>query len=161
MIMHKAKLYLLLLSGCLVFSGAAGGEIVRDCDLISQARLEGAMNPQLVWAVANIESSKNGKARNGTHYGLMQLKLGTARMMGFRGKPKELLNWKLNLGYGSRYLNEQMRRYRSKTAALAAYNAGAAFPCKKTHTGCKVGGFVNQNYVEMVMRKYRQKPVQC
>ena len=159
MILHKAKLFLLILSG-LVFSGIAGGEIVRDCDLINQAKLEGAMNPQLVWAVANIESSKNGKARNGTHYGLMQLKLGTARMMGFRGKPKELLNWKLNLGYGARYLNEKMRSYRSKTAALAAYNAGAAFPCKKTHTWCRFGGFTNQDYVDRVMRKYRTSP-QC
>jgi len=157
MIMNKARLFILL-SGLCCWSGYARGEIVSDCTIVNLARLEGSMNPQLVLAVAKIESSKNGKARNGIHYGLMQLKLDTARMLGFRGKPNELLNWKLNLRYGSKYLNEKLRRYRSKSAALAAYNAGAAFPCKKTHTGCLVGSFINQNYVDIVMRQYRKNP---
>lgn len=158
--MHKAKLFLLLLSG-LLLSGYGRGETVRDCDLIEQAKLEGAINPQLVLAVANVESSKNGKAMNGTHYGLMQLKLGTARMLGFRGKPKELLNWKVNLKYGSQYLNSHLRRYQSEYAAAAAYNAGAVFRCKRTHQDCKKGHYVNQKYVNRVMGAYRILTPEC
>jgi soluble lytic murein transglycosylase-like protein len=162
MILHNTKLFLLLCG--LTFGGTVKArEVVSDCDLIKQATLEGAINPRLVLAVANVESSKNGKAisRYGeTHYGLMQLKLGTARMMGFRGKPTELLNWKLNLRYGSKYLDSHLRRYQSKKAAAAAYNAGTAFTCRKGH-GCTKGSFVNQDYVDRVMRKYRGNSPQC
>jgi soluble lytic murein transglycosylase-like protein len=141
----------------------AKGEVIKDCDLIRQARQEGAINPQLVLAIAEIESSKNSTSvsRQGraSHYGLMQLKPETARMLGFRGHNKDLLQWRTNLKYGVKYLNQKLKKYHSKQAAAAAYNAGAAFPCRRK---CDLGDFVNQRYVDLVMDKYqRTKKKKC
>lgn len=130
-------------------------EIIEDCAIMNQARREGARDLRLVLAIAKLESSKNGRVVTVTpggvsHYGLMQLQYGTARSMGFSGKPQELLEWKTNMKYGVAYLNEQLRKHRSNTSAAAAYNAGAVYICKKgrkdliTGKPCKRGFFVNQ-----------------
>ena len=166
MIFHKARLFFLVCIGfSFLVSGLAQGEIIKSCDLIRQAQKEGAINPQLVLAITEIESSRNSEviSRQGqsVHYGLMQLKPGTARLMGFRGKPRDLLQWQTNVKYGVKYLNEKLRKYNSKQAAAAAYNAGAAFPCK-TRMKCDLGDFVNQRYVDLVMERYRRtKKMRC
>ena len=43
-------------------------------------------------------------ARNGPYYGLMQILPATARQMGFRGQPSDLLDAQTNLTYAVRYL---------------------------------------------------------
>jgi soluble lytic murein transglycosylase-like protein len=165
MISHKKELFFLFVILC--FSTISKGEIVKDCDLIRQAKEYGAINPQLVLAISEVESDKNSKIISGrglhnSHYGLMQLKLETARMLGFRGKPKDLLQWKINLKYGVSYINEKLEKHHSIRAASAAYNAGSVFPCKKRHKGCKIGSFVNQGYVDLVMTHYRKhSKIQC
>lgn len=157
MVSHKMKLFFL---GCLLVSGISKGEIIKDCDLIRQAKEYKAINPHLVLAISEVESSKNSSvisrqdSRN-VHYGLMQLKLGTARMLGFKGRPKDLLQWKTNLKYGIVYLNEKQKKHHSERAAAAAYNAGSVFYNKR-------GSFTNQGYVDLVMTHYRKsKKVQC
>lgn len=162
MISHKTRL-LFLSIGMMLFASVSRGEIVKDCDLITAAKQEGAINPQLVLAIAETESSKNGKVvgRQGrdVHYGLMQLKPETAHMLGFRGHSKDLLQWRINLKYGVKYLNQKLVKYHSNRAAAAAYNAGAAFYCKRT---CELGDFTNQGYVDIVMRRYhRTKKMKC
>jgi len=159
MISHKMGL-LFLAVGMMSLSSICRGEVVKDCDLIRQAKSYGAINPQLVLAISQVESSGNSKVISrqgrGVHYGLMQLQLGTARMLGFRGHPKNLLQWELNLKYGVSYLNEKLKKHQSKEAASAAYNAGSVFICKKGKNGCKIGRFVNQGYVERVMAQYKK-----
>jgi soluble lytic murein transglycosylase-like protein len=119
-----------------------------------------------VLAVAEVESSLNGKVigrqdPHAVHYGLMQLKLGTARMLGFKGHPKDLLQWKTNLKIGIVYLNEKLEKHGSVQAASAAYNAGAPYICKKGRT-CTRGSFVNQGYVNHVMKLYkRHENLEC
>ena len=160
MISHKMRLFFLS-AGLLCLSSVSRGEVINSCDLIKQAKEYGALNPRLVLAIAEIESSRDSKVvsrqdpRN-FHYGLMQLKPSTARMVGFRGQTKDLLQWKTNLKYGVVYLDQKLKKYRSKEAAAAAYNAGAAFPCKKEHVKCNLGEFVNQRYVKLVMQRYRK-----
>lgn len=58
----------------------------------------------LVHRVVKRESTYNPKARNGPYYGLMQILPATARTMGFRGSPSELLDADTNLKYGVKYL---------------------------------------------------------
>lgn len=58
----------------------------------------------LVHRVVQRESSYNPRARNGSYYGLMQISPETARTMGHRGAPSELLNAETNLRYAVRYL---------------------------------------------------------
>lgn len=58
----------------------------------------------LAHAVITIESRYNPSARNGPHYGLMQVNVATARSMGFSGEPAELLDPATNLRFGMAYL---------------------------------------------------------
>ena len=165
MVSHKMR-SLIFCIGLGLLSVTAKGEVIKDCDLIRQAKEYGAINPQLVLAVSHVESSNNSKVigrqdPHDIHYGLMQLKLGTARMLGFRGHPKDLLQWKTNLKLGIDYLNEKLEKHHSVQAAAAAYNAGVPFICRKGK-GCKKGSFTNQGYVDLVMAKYRRfSNLQC
>ena len=59
---------------------------------------------ELVRRVINRESTFNPSARNGPYYGLMQIHPSTARTMGFRGQPADLLNAETNLIYAVKYL---------------------------------------------------------
>ncbi len=58
----------------------------------------------LVHRLAIRESSHRPQARNGPYYGLLQILPATARTMGFRGAPDDLLNADVNLQYGVKYL---------------------------------------------------------
>jgi soluble lytic murein transglycosylase-like protein len=58
----------------------------------------------LIHRVVARESSYNPAARNGPYYGLMQILPDTAFTMGYRGRPKGLLDADTNLKYGCKYL---------------------------------------------------------
>jgi soluble lytic murein transglycosylase-like protein len=58
----------------------------------------------LVHRVVRRESNYNPAARNGPYYGLMQILPQTAKTMGFRGRPSDLLDAETNLKYGVKYL---------------------------------------------------------
>ncbi|KIN60727.1 Transglycosylase SLT domain protein [Sulfitobacter noctilucae] len=58
----------------------------------------------LVHRLAIRESTHQPKARNGPYYGLLQILPATARSMGFRGKPGDLLDADTNLQYALKYL---------------------------------------------------------
>ena len=50
------------------------------------------------------ESTHRPWARNGPYYGLLQISVPTARSMGFRGAPNDLLDAETNLIYAGKYL---------------------------------------------------------
>lgn len=139
------------------YAKASYSDVIPDTLILDQAMKYGAYDPYLVLAIAKQESGGNRMAHNrhDPAYGLMQLKLGTARILGFTGKWRELFDWKVNLKLGVTYLNKQIERYKDLPSALAAYNAGSAFICRKGKNGCKIGHFVNQKYVDIVTRRYR------
>lgn len=58
----------------------------------------------LLHRVIQRESDYRADARNGPYWGLMQILPQTARTMGFRGEPQDLLNPEVNLRYAGRYL---------------------------------------------------------
>lgn len=58
----------------------------------------------LVHRVVQRESRYRPGARNGRYYGLMQIDPRTARTMGHRGPPEELLDAETNLRYAVKYL---------------------------------------------------------
>ena len=62
------------------------------------------MPVDLVQRVIVRESTHRPWARNGPYYGLMQILPATARSMGFRGKPTDLLDAETNLTYAVKYL---------------------------------------------------------
>ena len=58
----------------------------------------------LVHRLAIRESTHRPWARNGPYYGLLQILPQTARTMGFRGQPDDLLEAETNLKYAVKYL---------------------------------------------------------
>jgi hypothetical protein len=111
------------------------------------------VDPFLVKAVIAAESSFDPRAfRNEPQIqdasrGLMQTLYATARDMGYTGAPEGLFDPATSIEYGTRYLKRQLLRYSGDTArAVAAYNSGTAY--------VRNGAFVNQPYVDRVMRFY-------
>ena len=58
----------------------------------------------LVHRLAIRESTHRPSARNGPYYGLLQILPATARSMGFRGQPSDLLDADTNLEFALKYL---------------------------------------------------------
>jgi len=80
------------------------GETAQMRRLIRAAAAEHGIPEALLHRVIQRESNYRADARNGPYWGLMQILPQTARTMGFRGEPAELLNPEVNLRYGGRYL---------------------------------------------------------
>jgi soluble lytic murein transglycosylase-like protein len=80
-------------------SGRAG----LDAAIARHAAMNGVPE-SLVHRDVRRESNYNPAARNGPYWGLMQMLPQTARTMGFRGQPEDLLDAETNLTYGVRYL---------------------------------------------------------
>ncbi|MEO9685237.1 MAG: lytic transglycosylase domain-containing protein [Tateyamaria sp.] len=72
--------------------------------LIEQAAVENDVPVALVQRVVIRESTHRPSARNGPYFGLMQILPATARSMGFKGEPSDLLDAETNLRYATRYL---------------------------------------------------------
>ena len=63
-----------------------------------------ALPRSLVHRLAIRESTHRPTARNGPYYGLLQILPQTARTMGFRGQPSDLLDADTNLQFALKYL---------------------------------------------------------
>lgn len=72
--------------------------------LIARYAAQYEVPPALVHRVVKRESSYNPKAYNAGNWGLMQIRYGTAKTMGYRGKPEGLLDAETNLTYAVKYL---------------------------------------------------------
>jgi soluble lytic murein transglycosylase-like protein len=85
----------------------------------------------LVERVIKRESGGNPRAVSRGNYGLMQIRLGTARAMGFSGSVAELLDPQVNMTYAVRYL---AGAYRSaggnENRAVALYARGYFYQAK-------------------------------
>jgi len=87
---------------------------------------------QLVHRVVIRESTHRPKAINRPYYGLMQILPATARSMGFRGEPKDLLDAETNLKYAVKYLRgAYMVAGGDQTAAVQWYARGYYYEAKK------------------------------
>lgn len=87
--------------------GARGlhpGETPELRAMINRAAAEHDIPVALLHRVIQRESNYRPNARNGPYWGLMQILPQTARTMGHRGPPEELLDPAVNLRYGGRYL---------------------------------------------------------
>ncbi len=99
-----------------------------------RAALEGAVEQQasangipasLVHRVIMRESRYNPRAVNAGNYGLMQIRLGTARAMGYSGSAAGLLDAETNMTYAVRYLAGAYRAAGgNETRAVALYASG-------------------------------------
>jgi soluble lytic murein transglycosylase-like protein len=92
-------------------------------------------------------------------YGVCQLKYGTAQMVGFKGKPDDLMKPEINAKYASMYLRWQLDRYDGNWCrATSAYNSGTYSESKK-YPGIPR----NMKYIKLVRRYLyeNQSRLQC
>ena len=82
------------------------------------------ISPKLVLSVMDVESAGKWNAKNAAATGLMQIKLATARVLGYRGSRWALMNPGINIHYGVAYLSRLMKRYTYGWDAISAYNCG-------------------------------------
>ena len=81
--------------------------------------------PSLVHRVIVRESGYNERAINSGNYGLMQIRLGTARALGYGGTAEGLLDPETNMAYAVRYLAGAYRAAHGNEAlAVALYARG-------------------------------------
>lgn len=81
--------------------------------------------------------------------GICQIKVSTARSIGFRGTEKELAKPAHNIFYSAKYLSQQLDRYDGDIVkGVAAYNAG-------THRVNAKGQTRNIKYINKVLREWR------
>jgi soluble lytic murein transglycosylase-like protein len=77
------------------------------------------------------ESNFNPRAVDHGNYGLMQIRLGTARAMGFAGSAAELLDPQVNMTYAVRYLAGAYRAAGgNENRAVALYASGYYYQAK-------------------------------
>src|SRR5580704_9373713 len=85
----------------------------------------------LVERVIKRESGGNPRAVSRGNYGLMQIRLGTARAMGFSGSAAELLDPQINMTYAVRYLAGAYRAAGgNENRAVALYARGYYYQAK-------------------------------
>jgi soluble lytic murein transglycosylase-like protein len=85
----------------------------------------------LVERVIKRESGGNPRAVSRGNYGLMQIRLGTARAMGFTGSAAELLDPQVNMTYAVRYLAGAYRAAGgNENRAVALYASGYYYHAK-------------------------------
>ena len=90
----------------------------------SQASAAG-LPASLVARVIRRESGGNPRAVHGGNYGLMQIRLGTARAMGYTGPAAGLLDPQTNMTYALRYLAGAYRAAGgNESRAVALYSRG-------------------------------------
>ncbi len=109
--------------------------------LIRASASEYDLDPNLIFATIMVESGGNTYAIrqepriHDASYGLGQLLYGTARGIGYRGKPEGLFDPAVNIDLIARYHKRNFDRYQelNSTQLTVAYNTGS--PYKKPHPG--------------------------
>jgi len=93
---------------------------------------------KLILALKEVESGKNPHAigDGGKSFGLMQVQYNTAKSLGFKGKPKDLLNPQTNMKYGCMYLSKMLKEKGGNiNRALDSYNRGPVAESKRPYQG--------------------------
>lgn len=107
----------------------------------------------LLSSVCFVESSHkisaiNKDDGNSPSLGICQIKLATARLLGFKGDSNRLMNPKINAYYAAKYLKKQLDRYKGDIIkAISSYNMGSY---KQNSSGLPV----NQQYVNKVFKAW-------
>jgi hypothetical protein len=74
------------------------------------------------------DGKKKGNKKSTPSYGICQLKLATARAMGYTGKAANLMDPSTNIDIAGKYLAFQIDRYHKDYAkAVTAYNQGTTY----------------------------------
>jgi len=131
--LRSAFVFILLLSGVMAFSGDAFASASkaehaaqRYSSLIAKHARANGVPIELARAVVKHESGyRAGVTGQAGEIGLMQIKLATARGMGYKGSAKGLYEPATNLRWGMKYLGKARKLAGgSECGTLSRYNGG-------------------------------------
>lgn len=109
----------------------ANGNLVA---LIAKYAAANKVPPSLIRRVIQRESGGNPRVIYHGNYGLMQIRLGTARAMGYRGSAAGLLDPETNMIYAVKYLAGAYRvAHGNADLAVHYYAAGYYYATKRRH----------------------------
>jgi soluble lytic murein transglycosylase-like protein len=123
--MLRAMACCVLTVAALARPAAAGDERAALNALIEQHASANGLPIALVRQVIRRESNFNPRAVYQGNYGLMQIRLGTARALGYRGTAEGLLDPQTNMTYGMRYLaGAYAAAHGNEARTLVLYSSG-------------------------------------
>ncbi|MFC7051812.1 transglycosylase SLT domain-containing protein [Hansschlegelia quercus] len=134
--------------GVVIAAGCAQGAVCAerqaapaayDAIIAKHARANGVPE-SLIRRIIVRESRYNPSARNGGHYGMMQIKPATAKSMGYQGDAAGLLDADTNLTYGVRYLAGAYKvAGGNESRAVGLYASGYYYDAKRKGMLADVG----------------------
>lgn len=122
--------------------------------LIINRSCHAQVSPRIVAAIISTESGFHSRAVryeprvHDYSVGLMQIRVATAKSIGFKGTLKKLRQPWVNLYYGIHYLKDCLLRYPYKWDGIVAYNQGS--PRWKRHKGYILPDGRPQKYATIV-----------
>lgn len=137
--------YILFLALLLPFNTASSSYKDNTLNgIYREASKRNSINADILKAICAIETNHNVKLKRvwdgGSYsYGICQVKLATARAMGFKGTDKELSTVNINIEYAAKYLAYQLKRYKGDyKKAIVSYNRGSYTGDEKLGYSAKV-----------------------
>ena len=113
--------------------------------LIASHAAANGVPAELVHRVIVRESRYNPRASNKGNYGMMQIRLGTARALGYSGTAQGLLDPDTNLTYAVKYLAGAYRTAGGNHAqAVRYYASGYYYAAKRHRRGAPLSAFGQQ-----------------
>ena len=94
--------------------------------MIRAAAVSHDISPEIALGLIDVESTFKPTAAKDGNYGLMQIRVATAKAMGFKGNLNELMTPENNVEYGLRYLQYCQDKYHDVTLALGCYNGSTS-----------------------------------
>jgi len=113
-----------------------------------------SLPPGLLSSLCYVESKHDIHAihhddGNSDSLGICQIKLQTAKELGFKGSKADLMKPENNIKYAGKYLRKQLARYKNNSPmAVSAYNMGTFKPGKVFAA--------NQTYVDRVFKAWAE-----
>lgn len=125
-----------------------------------KAQISGAI---LLAICTNETGLRNIVAKHDGHsasYGICQVKVETAKFLGFKGSSKNLMNPSINAKYAALYLKHQYKRYdKNLCKAIAAFNAGRYNESKVIPNHPRNLGYVNR--IRKLVDKKTRESIRC
>ena len=95
-------------------------------EMIRAAAVSHDISPEIALGLVDVESTFKPTASKDGNYGLMQVRVATARSMGFKGSSNDLMTPETNLEYGMRYLQYCQEKHQDVTLMLGCYNGSTS-----------------------------------
>lgn len=137
----KFKFHLLAAIAVLIFAQPAHAQRSQHDGLIASHAAANGVPPELVHRVVVRESRYNPRAVSKGNYGMMQIRLGTARGMGYTGTAQGLLDPDTNLTYAVKYLAGAYRAAGGHHAQTVRYYSSGYYYAAKRQRRAPMSAF--------------------